>query len=71
MGDDLKKGLVVTTLALRCDDFESDAPQCSNCRRICTADRLCKGFNVDLSWETKGMCVLKKRNNLFEVNTLF
>ena len=61
IGDDLKKGLVVTTLALRCDDIESDAPRCSNCRTICRVTRLCKGFNVNLFGSNKGKCVLKKR----------
>ena len=68
-GEDLK------TKALICDDVNSNAPQCSNCRRLCTGYDLCKGFNVNLSRKKKGECVLKKRklavNNIFSKEICF
>lgn len=53
---------------LKCEDVESDDPQCTECQKVCLSQKGCLGFSLDKSWIHRGECFMKKGILIVDAN---
>ena len=58
---------IKTTEPLKCEDVDSDDPQCTECQKVCLSHKGCLGFSLDKK-NHRGECFMKKEKLTVNAN---